>query len=131
MSKTKDSGAGVLFQNPKAEAKRGVTPDWVIAELVARGVSIKTARALPVRAAFGRLYALRRKAFQLSPAGRAAEANRVADILARAVEDESASEHHTQDACLEALSLLPTTELTRVAAGLRNLLREVARDMIV
>lgn len=113
-----------LFANPKRAAKPGRAPDWVIERLTKLGIPERVARKLPVRAAFGRMYDLERKARVPSAEFKASEASRLSALLSGLTEEEDAAV--IQDAINEALVILNSGELTRVSRGLAAFLRELA-----
>lgn len=115
-----------LFDN-RTKTKKARTPTFVVRELVdEHGMTEKAARALPVRAAFARMFAYRRKAMALPEPARKEEAARVAELLRNLGNESDPCANELTNAVVEGLALIPTASLKRVCLGLANLLAETA-----
>lgn len=114
-----------LFTNPKNDARRA--PAAVVKELVdVHGMAPRVARNLPIRAAFARLYAFRRKAMAHTGESLRATARELADDLRARAGDEAATADDLTELAIAALAVLDAGHLRRVAAGLANLCGELS-----
>lgn len=115
-----------LFDNT-ADTKSARAPAWVYLELMdVHGLTRKEANRLTLRPAFARLWRERRKCPTFDPRARKRGAEDLAARLRQELSAEFVSTPALVDLCAEALALLDSPEVERVAAGLANLLQEVA-----
>lgn len=126
MPKRKREG-GTLFANPPPERDERPAPPEVVRELIdVHGLNPYTARRLPLRVAYARLWAARRKCMTFGPQGRREVAGEVAGKLRAALAEDITCTRTLTNLCLEALCVCDSTEVERVAAGLANLLESLA-----